>query len=386
MFGKHIASWSKVGVCKSVRCFMEPFHYLSSNLIICFMALRAAYSKTVFKFNFKARTSRGLMRDKVSWFIRVWHEDKPDVVGIGECGPLPGLSTDDRPDFESVLQDVVVRLNTRTSMEWEEVNHFVPNNYSSIVFGLETALLDLQHGGKRVLFVNEFLTGKPIPINGLIWMGDLDFMMDQINKKVAQGFRCIKLKVGGLDFDKECDVLNYLRKRYFRENIEIRLDANGAFKPDEALYKLNELARFNVQSIEQPLRAGSEFLEELCRKSPIPVALDEELIGIRANDRAALLQRVKPHYIILKPTLHGGLSGCQNWISIAQSLHIGWWITSALESNIGLNAICQFTSEYDITIPQGLGTGGIYENNITSPLVVEKGYIQYSNQLAWESL
>lgn len=347
------------------------------------MALKASYSKSTFKFNFKARTSRGLMRDKASWFIKIWHDDKPDVMGIGECGPLPGLSTDDRPDFEEVLQQVVTQIEQQSVTEWKRAATLVPEGFSSILFAVETALLDLQNGGKRVIFQNEFVGGKPIPINGLIWMGDLDFMMDQINKKIAQGFTCIKLKVGGLDFDKECDVLSYLRKRYFRENIELRLDANGAFKPDEALYKLNELAKFKVQSIEQPLKAGSEYLEEVCRKSPIPVALDEELIGVPDQEQKALLQRVHPQYIILKPTLHGGISGTQKWISIAEELNMGWWITSALESNIGLNAICQLAGEYPITIPQGLGTGGIYENNIESPLVVEKGQIKLSLNSNW---
>lgn len=348
------------------------------------MALQASFTKAVFKFNFKARTSRGLMRDKTSWFIQIWRDEKPEVIGIGECGPLPGLSIDDRPDFESVLQEVVERLAKATGQD--DALRTVPNGFPSILFGVETALLDLQHGGKRVIFQNDFMKGSPIPINGLIWMGDLDFMMDQINKKVAQGFRCIKLKVGGLDFDKECDVLNYVRKRYYREQIEIRLDANGAFKPEEALYKLKELSRFQVQSIEQPLKAGSEYLEALCRKSPIPIALDEELIGVQAKEREALLRRVQPQFIILKPTLHGGISGCRHWIELAESLQIGWWMTSALESNIGLNAICQFAAEFPIRIPQGLGTGSIYENNIASPLVVKNGYIQHVDSGGWASL
>ncbi|HEY3402721.1 MAG TPA: o-succinylbenzoate synthase, partial [Ohtaekwangia sp.] len=224
-----------------------------------------------------------------------------------------------------------------------------------------------------------------IPINGLIWMGDLDFTMSQINQKISQGFTCIKLKVGGLDFDKECDVLQYIRKRYFRDDITIRLDANGALKADEVMFKLNELSKFKIDSIEQPLKPGHELLEELCRKSPIPIALDEELIGVELSaDRQKLLERIKPQFIILKPSLHGGLSGSQEWISIAESLGIGWWITSALESNIGLNAICQFTKNYPIHIPQGLGTGGIYTNNIPSPLQVEQGLISLKNSEAWD--
>jgi L-alanine-DL-glutamate epimerase-like enolase superfamily enzyme len=213
----------------------------------------------------------------------------------------------------------------------------------------------------------------------------MDFMMDQINQKIAQGFTCIKLKVGGLDFDRECDILSYMRKRYFRNNITIRLDANGAFKVDDVLYKLEEMSRFQIHSIEQPLKPGLEEMEELCRKSPIPVAFDEEIIGIYTQaEKMALLKKLKPQFIVLKPTLHGGLKGCEEWITIAESFGIGWWITSALESNVGLNAICQFTANYRTTIPQGLGTGSIYDNNIQSPLTVKSGHIFYDASLNWE--
>jgi O-succinylbenzoate synthase len=219
----------------------------------------------------------------------------------------------------------------------------------------------------------------------LIWMGDMDFMMNQINQKIAEGFRCIKLKVGGLDFDRECDTLQYIRKRYFRDDITIRLDANGAFKTDDVLYRIEQLAKYNVQSIEQPIKPGQEEMEELCRKSQIPIALDEELIGKNSLDeKRELLERLKPQYIILKPSLHGGLAGCKEWIDLAEKNSIGWWITSALESSIGLNAICQFTTNYSITLPQGLGTGSIYSNNINSPLRVEKGNIFYNGE--WEPL
>jgi O-succinylbenzoate synthase len=214
-------------------------------------------------------------------------------------------------------------------------------------------------------------------------MGDMDFTMSQINIKIYEGFRCIKLKVGGLDFDRECDILQYIRKRYFRDNITIRLDANGAFKND-VLYKLEELQRFGVHSIEQPIKPGSPEMEELCRKSPIPVAFDEELIGkVTTEEKVQMLDSLKPHFIILKPTLHGGFQGCEEWITLAESRGIGWWITSALESNIGLNAICQFTARYPVTIPQGLGTGSIYSDNFTSPLAVEQGNIFYNKKERW---
>lgn len=347
------------------------------------MALQAEFTKQIFKFNFKARTSRGLMNDKTSWFINISHQNDPSSVGIGECGPLPGLSIDARPDFEDVLTSVINAFNdsrfTSPADYTSVADAIVPPGFPSIRFGLETALLDLHHGGKGIIFQNDFILGKPIPINGLIWMGDMDFMMNQINKKVAEGFRCIKLKVGGLDFDRECDTLDYLRKRYFRDNITIRLDANGAFKVDEVLFRLEQLAKYNVHSIEQPIKSGSEHMPSLCSQSPIPIALDEELIGVATTqEKIALLDRIRPQYIILKPSLHGGLSGTAEWIALAEQRAIGWWITSALESSIGLNAICQFTANYNIQIPQGLGTGSIYQNNLPSKLTVNNGTISYT--------
>jgi len=349
------------------------------------MALQASVHKKVFQFNFKARTSRGLMRDKTSWFIKIWDEANPEIFGMGESGPLPGLSQDARPEFEDTLKSTVGKISSFTlATVPRDVRELVPQGFPAITFGLETALADLRLGGKRLIYDNEFVSGKKIPINGLIWMGDLDFMMNQINQKIAQGFRCIKLKVGGLDFDKECDVLQYIRKRYFREDIEVRLDANGAFKIDDVLFKLNELAKFNVHSIEQPLKPGHEATEELCRKSPIPVALDEELIGVEGEHRRKILENLKPRYIILKPTLHGGLTGCTEWIKLAESLGIDWWLTSALESSVGLNAISQFVSQFSTTMPQGLGTGTIYSDNIPSPLVVEKGTLFYDPKSSWD--
>jgi o-succinylbenzoate synthase len=348
------------------------------------MLLQASYFKKIFHFNFKARTSRGLMKDREAWFVKVWDAGNPSVFGIGECGPLPGLSIDAKPDLEEVLRDVVEKVSTLASLDHYALKVIVPAGYPSILFAFETAFLDLSNGGKRLIYKNSFVSGKPIPINGLIWMGDMDFTMSQINIKIYEGFRCIKLKVGGLDFDRECDILQYIRKRYFRENITIRLDANGAFKTD-VLFKLEELARFNIHSIEQPIKPGLPEMEELCRKSPIPVAFDEELINkISTEQKEQMLDTLKPQFIILKPMLHGGLQGCEEWISLAESRGIGWWITSALESNIGLNAVCQFTANYDVSIPQGLGTGAIYADNFTAPLEVQQGNIFYQQKSGWK--
>ncbi|MFN3841597.1 MAG: o-succinylbenzoate synthase [Cyclobacteriaceae bacterium] len=347
------------------------------------MALKADLIKKVFHFNFDARTSRGRMKDKTSWFIRLFDGDDPARFGIGECGPLPGLSPEAAPGFEAILSEALHQINKRNSVSLQEVSSVVPQGYSSIVFGLESAILDLQHGGKRLLYNNSFVKGVPVPINGLVWMGDLDYMLQQASIKISEGYRCIKIKVGGLNFEKECDILHYIRKKYFREDIIIRLDANGAFKTDEALYKLNELARFNVHSIEQPIKPGSEELEELCRKSPIPVALDEELIGAE-QVKEKLLKKIKPQFIILKPTLHGGLQACTEWIQKAEELGIGWWITSALESNIGLNAIAQFAANYPLKIHQGLGTGQLYEDNIPSPLEAVGGQLIYQAKSGWD--
>lgn len=351
------------------------------------MPIRASVKKITFRFRFQAKTSRGTMREKNSWFIILWDDHDPQVKGIGECAPLPGLSMDDHLNYDRLLAEMLNCIEGREiSALAADVHGFVqrniPQGFPSIIFGLETAILDLLNGGRRVIFENSFIKGQPVPINGLIWMGDLDYMLNQINEKIALGFSCIKLKVGGLDFDKECDILHYIRRRYFKDNIVIRLDANGAFKPDEVLFKLEEFSKFEIHSIEQPLKPGLEEMEELCRKSPIPVAFDEELIG-KERGMKELLEKLRPKFIILKPTLHGGLQACRDWIQIAGSMGIGWWITSALESNIGLNSICQFTANYPVTLPQGLGTGLLYENNFQSPLKVDHGNIFFDETVPW---
>jgi o-succinylbenzoate synthase len=358
------------------------------------MSLRASFFKKTFHFRFDARTSRGTIKERHSWFIKVWEESNQECFGIGECGPLPGLSLE--ADTEVMVKKIIDQINEQKieipiSRDLKSLSTFILGNFESlenhpaIFFSLETALLDLLNGGSRTLFQNDFIKGQAIPINGLIWMGGMDFMLQQVEIKIQDGFRCIKLKVGGLDFEKECDILQYIRRKYFRLDITIRLDANGAFKQDDVLYKLKELSKFTIHSIEQPIKTKSDYLPELCRISPIPVALDEELIGV--TDRVSkerLLNQCKPTHIILKPTLHGGLQSCSEWIEIAESRNIGWWLTSALESNVGLNAIAQFASNYAIKIPQGLGTGAIYDDNFEALLKVDKGLLMHYPRQDWQ--
>jgi o-succinylbenzoate synthase len=361
------------------------------------MPLRVSIHKYVFQFSFEARTSRGAMQDRTSWFVKMWNDENPAAFGVGECAPLVGLSTETEAEVELCLAKIEKQINngsiqlpSKNFTSLTELNSFLLANQidttiSSVRFALETALLDLANGGKRIIFKTKFLEGAPIPINGLIWMSDIDEMLRQIDAKIKAGFSCIKLKVGGHDFEKECEVLQYIRKKYNSDDLVLRVDANGAFKPEEALHKLNVLAKFGVHSIEQPIKKGLPEMVDLCRQSPMPIALDEELIGVQSLEaKKDLLTRIRPAYIILKPSLHGGLGGCEEWIEIAEKNGIGWWMTSALESSVGLNAIAQFTSHYPISRPHGLGTGTIYTNNIRSPLTVEAGELFYNNQIDWD--
>lgn len=340
------------------------------------MSLQASFYKRTFSFRFDARTSRGAMPEKVSWFLRVWRAEVPNVVGEGECGPLPGLSIDHSPMLQNRLEEVAQKLATIAAVSAAEAfsiaQSVVPEGHPALLFAVETALLDLAHGGRGVIFENQFLHGQRLPINGLVWMGDEAFMLKQVHDKVQQGFPCIKLKIGGLDFEQECAILHRIRAQY--PDITLRLDANGAFTPQDAMDKLERLAQYRIHSLEQPIKPRHAAMATLCATSPIPIALDEELIGQEGN-KQALLERLRPPYIILKPSLHGGLAHSQEWIAVAESLGADWWITSALESNVGLNAICQFTANYPVTLPQGLGTGALYADNFPSALTVEAGTI-----------
>jgi len=356
------------------------------------MAIKASFQKHRLDFTFNAGTSRGVLRHKDTWIIKVVDDASPGVMGLGEAAPLVKLSIDDIPDFEERLGKIGEQVG-KSSCPLDEdemyklLDEVIPTELPAVYFGFEVAFLDLLHGGKRVIYDNAFSKGESgIPINGLIWMGALEDMLFQITEKVDEGFDCIKVKIGSMDFEKECDLLQYIRSKYYKMDITLRVDANGAYSSEEALEKLEQLSQFDIHSIEQPIAAGQiSQMYELCRQSLVPIALDEELIGVHTYDsKKELLEKIKPQYIILKPTLVGGLRSSREWIAIAEELNIGWWITSALESNIGLNAISQFTSTFDTSIPHGLGTGKLYHNNFPSPLTIEKGKVYYRSPFEWD--
>lgn len=355
------------------------------------MHLKADFLPYTLHFRFDAGTSRGILTQKTSYIIRLFDEDNPSVVGYGECGPLPGLSHDDRPDFVDQLQNCCQEFNAwdLELFSWNipiVLNQIISPEFPSILFGFETAMLDFLAGGQRIIRSSDFTTGqRGLPINGLIWMGSPAFMRQQIEEKLAAGYTTLKLKIGALDFEQECDLLAMIRDRYTAEQITLRVDANGAFHPDEAFTKLERLANYQLHSIEQPIRAGQpDRLAELCRQTPVPIALDEELIGqMEYVHKFRLLKKIQPHYIILKPTLLGGLRHCDEWIELAGRLNIGWWITSALESNIGLNAVAQYTAQFKQLMPQGLGTGQLYTNNVDSPLFTNHGWLHYDPARPW---
>ena len=307
---------------------------------------------------------------------RIWLVTVSDgvAVGVGECAPLPQLSCDDIPNYGEVLRRFCDEVEQTGEIPYEALR-----DYPSMLFGLETAMLDVRcqkEDGRSVLFDTPFSRGEVgIPINGLVWMGNYDEMLRRLEEKLEKGFRCVKLKIGAIGFEQELELVKRIRDRFSFHEVELRLDANGAFRPDEALYKLELLSQYAVHSIEQPIRQGQwAMMAELCRESPLPIALDEELIGVNDPDmKRHMLNIIKPRYIILKPSLHGGMLGCREWIETARDMGIGSWITSALESNVGLNAIAQFASDVygdHITMPQGLGTGQLFTDNIPMPLEI----------------
>lgn len=340
--------------------------------------MKATYHKYTLHFKRPSETSRGVMTEKETWFIFL---EKDGKKGIGECGILRGLSIDDRHDYEEKLQWTCDNIELGENQLWEALLEF-----PSIQFGVEIAFRSLQSESSFLLFASEFTSGvKSIAINGLVWMGEASFMKQQIEEKLADGFRCVKLKIGAIDFDKELQLLHYIRQHFSPDQVEIRVDANGAFDTINALDKLNQLAGFKLHSIEQPIQKNNtDSMSGLCKITPIPIALDEELIGVFSlEEKEALLQKIKPQYIILKPSFVGGFRGTSEWISLAEKHQIGWWITSALESNIGLNAIAQWTFLQHNFMPQGLGTGALYTNNFDCPLTVFQGQLWYKNEQEW---
>ena len=347
------------------------------------MPLKLSYTPHTLQFKFDARTSRGALSEHKVYFVHLWEESSPEIKGVGECAPLSGLSIDDRPDLEQKLEEVMRQVNgqeVQLQANKPLAQELQLQEWPALRFALETALLDLQHGGQRLIYNNAFSRGEAgIPINGLIWMGDKRFMQEQIENKLQEGYSCLKLKIGGLDFVQELEILQSIREVASAYELTVRVDANGAFTPQEAYKKLERLARYDLHSIEQPIMQGQyEAMAQLCAYTPVPIALDEELIGVQEPEaKAQLLEHINPQYIILKPTLVGGLAASAEWIMLAEERTIGWWVTSALESNIGLSAISQFTANYDITMPQGLGTGQLYHNNIPSPLQIERGQLWY---------
>lgn len=314
-----------------------------------------------------AGTSRGIYTTRRIWLLTVEHDGR---TAIGECAPLPQLSCDDIPDYEAVLRRFCDIIEATGSIPYDEMR-----NYPSMLFGVETALAQLSRTD-GLLYDTPFSHGEEgIPINGLVWMGTHDEMLSRLKEKLALGFRCVKLKIGAIDFAKELDLIQHIRKHFSREEVELRVDANGGFTPDVALERLQELARYDIHSIEQPIMAHQwSEMAQLCQLSPLPIALDEELIGVNSTDeKIRLLDTIKPQYIILKPSLHGGVAGTREWIALANERGIGSWITSALESNIGLNAIAQLAADIygpKITMPQGLGTGMLFTDNIPMPLEI----------------
>ena len=326
--------------------------------------LKAQAEKITLIFKQPAGTSRGVLKTKNSWIISMWDDENPEIVGIGEASIIENLS----PEWSNHYEDFLHK-------HCEEYGRYVDDVYDeipSLRFAFEAALLDLKNGGKQCYFDNAFYQGNEgILINGLIWMGKKDFMLEQIKTKIESGFSCIKLKIGAIDFQDELDLLKYIRDEFGPETLELRVDANGAFDYHQhALFKLEELSKYNLHSIEQPIPAGQwEEMHNLCRKTPLPIALDEELIGVhKSEDKKLLLEKIQPQYIILKPSLLGGFRATNEWIFHAEQQNISWWITSALESNIGLNAIAQYTASKNNPMPQGLGTGMLFKNNTKSTL------------------
>jgi len=340
--------------------------------------MKLSWKKYTLRFKQPAGTSRGVLRTKDSYFLVAEYKDK---IALGECGLLRGLSADDRPDYESTLNWLCKNPDRPFSELYGELTEF-----PSIQFGLEMLLKDLKSTNHE-LFPSDFTQGNSgQPINGLIWMGDYDFMLKQVSERLEKGFRVLKMKVGAIELEKEMAILKHIRDHFNTKELELRVDANGAFKPGEALGILNRLAEFEIHSIEQPIAKDNwEEMARLCEQTPVPIALDEELIGLfEKAKREQMLRTIKPQYIILKPSFIGGFKGSEEWIALASDYNAGWWVTSALESNFGLSAIAQWNFSLKNPMPSGLGTGSLYTNNIPSPLHIKAGELRYDKSQGWD--
>lgn len=358
---------------------LKDTFFFAGNAYFCFYNMEATYKKYILNFKQPSGTSRGILKTKETWFINILSGNKK---GIGECGLFRGLSIDDCMGYEDKLNWVCQNINLGLDVLLPELIAF-----PSIQLGLETAFKSLEANNPFEIYPSKFSKGEDhIPINGLIWMGSESFMKQQIADKIKAGFSCIKMKIGAIDFETEINLIKSIRKEFSSTDIELRVDANGAFQYSEALEKLKVLSELDLHSIEQPIKQGQiELMASLCEKTPLPIALDEELIGVfSADEKQKLLEAISPQSIILKPSLVGGFSGSDTWIKLAESKNIKWWITSALESNIGLNAIAQYTYTKKSKLPQGLGTGGLFINNFKSPLQVKEGTLQNNNLETWE--
>ncbi|MCV9388910.1 o-succinylbenzoate synthase [Reichenbachiella ulvae] len=356
------------------------------------MGFKLEFALHTLEFKFDAGTSRGVLKTKDAWILKLTHTKMPDLVGYGEVSTIDRLSHDYQLDFKVELELLAEeirgsRLPESSEQVYKLVQNLVDEQKPAIRFGLETALLDLINGGGFQIFKNDFFQKeRRIPINGLIWMGEEKFMLDQIDEKLKKGFKCLKMKIGAIDFETELKILGSIREKFSADELTLRVDANGAFRTQDVLLKLDQLAQFDLHSIEQPIMPRQYHAMQLtCKRSPVPVALDEELIGVfDKKEKRKLLSGINPPYIILKPSLLGGFHATKEWIDLAEELKIGWWITSALESNIGLNAICQFTAEYQNLPHQGLGTGQLYTNNFYSPLTIDGEEIYYHENFSWD--
>ena len=320
-----------------------------------------------------AGTSRGVYNTRLSFYLKLTSDEQPDVVGVGECATLPDLSCDAMPpnEYERKLRTFCDEYERTGVIDYEAMRP-----YPSMLFGLETAVAQFNAKGSLNFFDTPFGRGEEgIPINGLVWMGTFEEMFERLEAKLKAGFRCVKLKIGAIDFDRELQLIRHIRSTFSRKDVELRVDANGGFTPEEALSRMEALVQYDIHSIEQPIKQNQwTEMARLCAATPLPIGLDEELIGVNERQKKIeLLDTIRPQYIVLKPSLHGGMVGTEEWIQLARERSIGSWITSALESNVGLNAIAQLTANIygsNIRHAQGLGTGQLFADNIEIPLKV----------------